>query len=77
MSGSGYKLVWTDKPSDYEKLVNGMRHLVDVRYSLGLSLNPEGLVTDDHNFGLSGPMELRAHSLVGPEGISATVLPGR
>jgi hypothetical protein len=40
-------------------------------------LHSEGLVTDDHNFGLSGPMEFQAHSLVGPEGISATVLPGR
>ena len=40
-------------------------------------LHSEGVVTEDHNFGLSGPMEFQPHPLVGPEGISATVLPGR
>jgi len=40
-------------------------------------LHSEGVVTEDHNFGLSGPMEFQPHALVGPEGISATVLPGR
>jgi hypothetical protein len=40
-------------------------------------LNSEGVVTEDHNFGLSGPMEFQPHPLFGPEGVSATVLPGR
>ena len=40
-------------------------------------LHSEGVVTEDHNFGLSGPMEFQPHPLFGAEGISATVLPGR
>ncbi|HTW86011.1 MAG TPA: hypothetical protein VMD91_18215 [Candidatus Sulfotelmatobacter sp.] len=46
VTGSGYRLVWTDKPNEFEKLVNGVRHIVDLRYSLGLSLNAAGTVTD-------------------------------
>jgi predicted metalloprotease with PDZ domain len=46
LTGGGYRLAWTDKPSDYERLVNGVRHTVDLRYSLGLSLNPAGMITD-------------------------------
>ena len=40
-------------------------------------LYSEGVVTEDHNFGLSGPMEFQAHPLLGPEGVSAAILPGR
>jgi hypothetical protein len=40
-------------------------------------LHSEGVVTEDHNFGLSGPMEVQPHSLFGAEGVSAAVLPGR
>lgn len=40
-------------------------------------LRSEGVITEDHNFGLSGPMEVRPHPLFGPEGVSALVLPGR
>ena len=40
-------------------------------------LHSEGVITDDHNFGLSGPMEVQPHPLFGAEGITAAVLPGR
>lgn len=40
-------------------------------------LHSEGVVTEDHNFGLSGPMLFQPNSFIGPEGISATVIPGR
>jgi hypothetical protein len=40
-------------------------------------LHSEGVITEDHNFGLSGPMEVRPHPLFGAEGVSVRVLPGR
>ena len=40
-------------------------------------LHSEGVITEDHNFGLSGPMEVRPHPLFGVEGLSVVVLPGR
>ena len=40
-------------------------------------LHSEGVITKDHNFGLSGPMEVQPHPLFGTEGVSAAVLPGR
>src|SRR5215470_9786459 len=40
-------------------------------------VHSEGVITEDHNFGLSGPMEFRPHPFFGPEGVSAMVLPGR
>jgi hypothetical protein len=40
-------------------------------------LHSEGVIAEDHNFGLSGPMEVRPHPLFGAEGVSAVVLPGR
>jgi len=40
-------------------------------------LHSEGVITEDHNFGLSGPMEVRPHPLFGTESLSAVVLPGR
>jgi hypothetical protein len=39
-------------------------------------LHSEGVITEDHNFGLSGPMEVLPHPLFGPEGVSAVVLTG-
>ena len=39
-------------------------------------LHSEGVITEDHNFGLSGPMEVLPHPLFEPEGLSAAVLPG-
>jgi hypothetical protein len=39
-------------------------------------LHSEGVITEDHNFGLSGPMEVQPHPLFGT-GISVAVLPGR
>jgi hypothetical protein len=40
-------------------------------------LHSEGVITEDHNFGLSGPMEVQPHPLFGPEGVSLAVLAGR
>jgi len=40
-------------------------------------LQSEGVITEDHNFGMSGPMEVRPHPLFGPGGVSLQVLPGR
>src|SRR2546422_9416165 len=40
-------------------------------------LHSEGVIAEDHNFGLSGPMEVQPHPLFGGEGVSAAVLPGR
>jgi predicted metalloprotease with PDZ domain len=46
LTGGGYKLVWADKPSDFERLANAIRHSIDLHYSLGLSLNAAGTITD-------------------------------
>lgn len=40
-------------------------------------LYSEGVITEDHNFGLSGPLKVLPHPLFGPEGVVAAVLPGR
>jgi hypothetical protein len=40
-------------------------------------VHSEGVITEDHNFGLSGPMEVLPHPLFGAEAVSAVVLPGR
>ena len=40
-------------------------------------LHSEGVITEDHNFGLSGPMQFQPHPFFGPEGISVAILPGR
>ncbi len=39
-------------------------------------LHSEGVITEDHNFGLSGPLEVLPHPLFGSEGLTAAVLPG-
>jgi hypothetical protein len=40
-------------------------------------LDSEGAITEDHNFGLNGPMEFSPHPFFGAEGVSAVILPGR
>jgi hypothetical protein len=40
-------------------------------------MHSEGAITEDHNFGLSGPIEFLPHPLFGAEGVSASVLAGR
>src|SRR5262249_43977985 len=40
-------------------------------------VNSEGVITEDHNFGLSGPMEVQDHPLFGGQGLVAAILPGR
>lgn len=40
-------------------------------------LHGEGVITEDHNFGLAGPMDVQPHPLFGADGLSAAVLPGR
>ena len=40
-------------------------------------LHSEGGITEDHNFGLSGPMQFHPHPFFGDEGISVAILPGR
>src|SRR5262245_53107619 len=39
-------------------------------------LQQEGVITEVHNFGLSGSIEILPHPFFGPEGVSAVVLPG-
>src|SRR5262249_55429598 len=53
------------------------RLLAHVEQPLRAVLNSEGVITEDHSFGLSGPMEVLPHPLFGPEGVSVMVLPGR
>jgi hypothetical protein len=40
-------------------------------------VHSEGVITEDHNFGLSGPMEILPHPLFGAERVLVSVLPGR
>jgi hypothetical protein len=40
-------------------------------------LHSEGVITEDHNFGLSGPMQFHPHPFFGAEGVSVAILPGR
>ena len=49
----------------------------ELTQSIRAVLYSEGVITEDHNFGLSGPMEVRTHPLFGAEGVSVAVLPGR
>ena len=39
-------------------------------------LQGEGVITQDHNFGLAGPLEVQPHALFGDD-LPAAVLPGR
>jgi hypothetical protein len=61
--------------SNVAKLAGGMDpHLTQ---PIRAVLHSEGLVTEDHNFGLSGPLEFHPHPLFGAEGLTGAILPGR
>jgi predicted metalloprotease with PDZ domain len=42
----GYRLVFTDTPSAFEKTVNGKRKSIDARFSLGLNIDDTGVILD-------------------------------
>ncbi|OZB63720.1 MAG: peptidase M61, partial [Lysobacterales bacterium 13-68-4] len=42
----GWKLVYTDQPSDAAKAIEARRHTVDLTYSLGLSVGKDGSIND-------------------------------
>ncbi|GAB2537985.1 M61 family metallopeptidase [Rhodanobacter koreensis] len=46
LKSHGWKLVYTDKPSDAVKAVEARRHFVDLTYSLGLSIGKGGSIND-------------------------------
>jgi len=50
IAGTGWKLVYTDKESDYEKQYNSRpapsRHLYNFTWSIGLTMNDQGKVND-------------------------------
>ena len=46
LTPGGYRLIFTDQPSAYEKLSNGERKRVDLSYSLGLSVGSDGTILD-------------------------------
>ena len=43
---SGWKVVYTDTPSDYDQAVSRARHAVDLAYSIGATMSDEGEVGD-------------------------------
>jgi predicted metalloprotease with PDZ domain len=45
LSRGGWKLVYTDKPSDFWKQAEAIRKSTDLTYSIGLSLNREATIT--------------------------------
>ncbi|MFN4176735.1 M61 family metallopeptidase [Phenylobacterium sp.] len=45
LARGGYRLVYTDTPTDYFKDVEASRKMVDLTYSLGLTLNREAKIT--------------------------------
>jgi predicted metalloprotease with PDZ domain len=50
LAATGWKLVYTDKPSDYEDQYNGRsqpsRHLYNFTWSIGLTMNDKGQIND-------------------------------
>ena len=46
LAAHGWKLVYTDKPSDAAKAIEARRHTVDLTYSLGLSVGKDGSIND-------------------------------
>ncbi|WP_109126402.1 M61 family metallopeptidase [Dyella sp. C11] len=50
IAGTGWKLVYTDKPSDFEQQYNSRtqpsRHLYNFTWSIGLTMNDKGAVND-------------------------------
>jgi hypothetical protein len=61
--------------SNIAKLAGGMDR--DLTQPIRAVLPSEGPVTEDHNFGLSGPLEFHPHPLFGAEGLTGAILPGR
>jgi predicted metalloprotease with PDZ domain len=53
-TAGGYKLVYTGKPSDYEKLVLGERKAVDLWYSLGINARSDGTIVDVSTVSVAG-----------------------
>ncbi|HTJ28401.1 MAG TPA: hypothetical protein VMA36_19745 [Candidatus Limnocylindria bacterium] len=43
---AGYKLVYGEKPSAFEKMGNAQRKALDMRYSLGISARQDGTIVD-------------------------------
>ena len=41
----GYRLVWKEEPSGYIKAIQAYRHYIDLTYSLGVTLDNDGVVT--------------------------------
>lgn len=62
----GYKLVYSDEPTDWIKGVEGARHMAELSFSLGLSLSEKGKVSSvmwdspAFNAGLTSGSELVA-----------------
>jgi predicted metalloprotease with PDZ domain len=46
IEGSGWKVTYTEMPSEMENGAAGMFHFVDAMYSLGLELRDDGTITD-------------------------------
>ena len=62
--------------SGVAKLLAGAVHCEPIQ-PIRAVLQSEGVITEDHNFGLSGPMVFHDHPLFGAEGVVAAILPGR
>src|SRR6185437_11014971 len=46
LAQGGYKLIYTDKPSDYTTSNESTRKITDLTYSLGMTLDKKGVATD-------------------------------
>jgi len=46
ITSGGWKLVYTDQPSELTKAVESMHKFIDARFSIGLSLDPDGGIHD-------------------------------
>ena len=46
----GYRLVYTDQPTDFEQAALDQRHQVDAFYSAGIQVNNDGTITDVRMF---------------------------
>ena len=44
-NASGYKLTYTDKPNAYIKDIEGSRKFINLLYSLGMSVNTDGAIS--------------------------------
>jgi len=66
ITNGGWKLVYDENPSDFTKAMEKSRHNVDARFSIGLSLDDKGGITDvilnspAWNAGIAPGMELAA-----------------